>query len=894
MDLLIQTKLLPPSPTAPTVERGRVLDQLQQTFDRHAVLVVAPAGYGKTELLAQWYRRCATKDLRVGWISLEQEDGEIEAFLLYALAALGESALPSGSSGGMSRRAAVARLLGATLTDARRCVLFLDDYDRTGGRLDELVRALIERTSPRLQLVMASRAAPAIGLAELRSKGEILEVGPDELRMGFLEAQALMAHGAPPASLTAGDIALLLQRTEGWPIALRMASDYIRSHPDAAVPLTGFSGRAFELANYLYEAVLRTLPADEQQVLMRMACLPRICGELVNALTDRRDGGAMLHALSRSNVLMSRLDDEGQWYRIHPLLAEFLVQQLVRADAQALGQMQHRAALWFERERLMAEALQIAAAVGDRTVLAGILDRAGGWRLCLDGRIALLRSHLGLIPDSVLLRHPRLALARALLLVKSAAALSAGMWLERVRQASHDFSDARDSQSDEFDAPRLALEAEVVRVGVARYLDEVGGLGFAEELQQLRERVDAHADPHMAGMLDNLIAYEMHCLRRHQAADAAAALALRHLSGAGLDYNALMVEFIRCGTAIERGRIEEAQRQLFEVHRRAEDRFGLGGDLAAASDMLLARVLALQGDAAGAREHLDRSLSQVEERDAWFDTLWDGYSALVASAWLAGDGNAALAALNRAQALAERRGQVRLAARVQLHRIDILLRLRQPGQAADLAATLDVAAVAARFAATDRRVGDAALLTQARLALADGRCVEALTIIEPALARWSAEGSALMTIEALILATQARRGESSGAAATFDRALALAVPAGLLLPFLEDGEALGPVIESAIVRSGGRGAPNLRARFLAQIADALPRLRSGAAATPHAQGLSSREAQVAALLIQGLSNKLIARELQVSESTVKFHLRNLYDKLGAHTRADVAQRLRDA
>lgn len=887
MDRFIDTKLAPPAAFGATVPRRYALDRLRSALAGHATLIVAPAGYGKTELLSRWYHQCRDDGHRVGWLSLEPEDAPIEVFLDYALAALGQPGSGAAGATPPTRRAAVSRLLAATLNDERRTLLFLDDVERLGGALDDLLRLLVERASPRLHLVIGTRVLPEIGLAELRAKGYVAELGPAELRLGFQEAQALLAEGR--RSVTEGDVALLLQRTEGWPIALCMAGDFVQRHPDAAAPLTGFSGRADELAQYLYEAILRQLAPDEQQALLALAAVPRICGELLNALADRRDGGALLQRFARRNVLLSRLDAEGQWYRLHPLLAEFLLARLAQHDADAPREMHRRAARWFAARRLLPEALRAAAAAGDAALLAHTLDRAGGWRMVVDGRIGLLRAHLGDIDEATLLRYPRLALARPVLLAKSAARGQAGAWLEKLRHASAGFSDARDSAGDGFDAAQLAREAPMAEIVVVWYLDEAPPGGFSGRIATLMASVDPAADPLLYGTLGNVQAYEAACLRRHAEAAEVAARSLAAIEGKGFDDEELYLRFIQAGLLIEQARLPEAQALLREAEAHAERHAGLGSDLAAVAEVLLARVLVLQGDAAGAAELLDRSLLQVQEQDTWFDTAWAGQSATAGAAMLAGDEAAAAVAVERGLAIAERRRLHRLGARLQLHRIDRLLAQGETAQAQALADALDLPVVQARYAEIDRRISDAALLTRLRLQ-------PSAAALAPLVERWLAEGSVLHGVEALLLLATTE-APAAGARAldraserALDRALGLALPSHLLQPFVEHGRPLLPLLEQALVKSGGRGAPNLRARFLATVLDSLRRLARPAPARD-ARGLSPREAEIAALLRRGLSNKLIGLELGLSEGTVKFHLRNLYAKLGAHTRDDALRLL---
>jgi LuxR family maltose regulon positive regulatory protein len=255
--------------------------------------------------------------------------------------------------------------------------------------------------------------------------------------------------------------------------------------------------------------------------------------------------------------------------------------------------------------------------------------------------------------------------------------------------------------------------------------------------------------------------------------------------------------------------------------------------------------------------------------------------------------------LERGLALAERRRLQRLSARLQVHRIELLLPRGHGqglGHAADLAEALDLDGLHARYEHVDRRVADAAWLAAWRLRAlrSTGACAhaDAADALGARIETWVEEGSTLQAIDGLLLLAQhaCQKADEKSAQRAVDRALAIAVPAHVLLPFIELGPGMEEVFEAAMSRSGGRGAPNLRARFLAAVQDSLRR-QAEPAAPRHPQGLSPREAEIARLLAQGYSNKLIGRELQLSEGTVKFHLRNLYAKLGAHSRQDALRRL---
>lgn len=889
LDPLIAAKLAPPRLHSRSVPRHSMLGRLRQALAQRAAFITAPAGYGKTELLAQWWQALSAEGgRRLAWFSLDADDGQPAVFLSYAQAALGQPPHALAHAEAPSVRGAVARLLDGADSQPPT-VLMLDDWERLDGALDALLALLIERLPAGWHLIVASRMPLDGPLAALVAQRAVAELGMADLRMGFVEASALLAPDAGEQRLSEGDIAFLLARTEGWPMALHLARAYVRSPAETQAPLLAYSGRAGELARYLTGAVWQAMAAHEQQALLCMASVPRSCAALLDHLTGRDDSAQWLDGLARRAVPLARLDAPGLWFQLHPLLVEHLQARLDAEQPTRRVAVQTQAARWLAAQGWLPDALRLARQTGDAALLAELLDAAGGWRLAFDGRIDLLRQHLGRLAPGQLLAWPRLGLAHGLLLLKSPQPAAAAQWLALLTQALGAGAE-----------PKLALELQLVRSIVHAYTD--GGLDAADadlaaRLAQWRHELAAQPlrapDGLLDGALANMHTYVLARLRRHAEAEAASREALKLLHAAGLDYIAAFVRFVQVGLAIDQGQLASAEQALARLSPAIADAFGSDSDLAAVADVLQAWLSVLQGDARRASGLLDGALAAMEGQDAWIDIAWAAYAARVGLAVLDGDAAAAQAALVRGQAQAAQRGMQRLALRLTLLQTELAL-AGLGGTPPDTPAG-GYTAAAAPHAPHDRHLADAAALIDLRLAHAAGA--------SDASVRWAqwaddalARGAGLQATEAWaqLAAAQAARADDQ-ATTSLARAVALAAPAGLVLPLLQAGPALWPQLERLVAQRSSRSGGDVHARWLARLREALAQARSRPRAAPaHPLGLSAREAEVAALLCQGLSNKLMARELALSERTVKFHLAHVFAKLDVHNRADAIARLTGA
>lgn len=905
MDWLISTKLAPAVSNRLDLPRVDLLNRLGEVRDLRLALVNAPAGYGKTSLLNQLWAFLKKPRVKVAWLSLDNEDAEPAVFLAYVIAAIDRAGVDLGGLrnvavdglNGEAVRATVVALINRCALEKGHIVLILDDYQWiSGSAAGKIVQTLLERMPKSMHLVIGTRGAPQLELAALRTASGLIEVSVADLSMNFDDARSLLTAGRSDA-VSEGDVALLLQRTEGWPIALCMARSWLDRRSDKSALIKSFTGRVGDLAAYLAEQILLTLPVDLQMVLMRIALVDRISGDLLNTLCERWDGGLLLEQFEGKNLMLSRLDDEGHWYRLHPLFAEFLMERLKRRDAQLLPELLRRAAYWFERQDLLQEALRLAWSGDDDALAAELLERAGGWRLTIDGRIALLRGALARLTDEVVLRSPRLALGRAVLLAKTGAPVEARLWFERVRAATAGFSTPPDGGSDGRGACDLAVEADFVDLAMTLYADTYFTPQWLERVAGLKARLPS-SDAFLHAICENSLCKGYFDGGDYARAQAAAERAIRYYRLAGSLYGEIFIYFIEGGSYLAQGRLRDAEAVFSEAHSLAIAHFGEECDLAAIADVHLAELLYERNQVKEAADRLTRSLAYVEQADASFDVLWSGYVTAAYIARLTEGTDAWRPVLDRARQEAARRGTARLDLMVQMRQVLELLRSGATAEAIKLSHALNLNDIV-ESKSTDplrqsRRVRETGIRVLARCLLATGEKRPAIDLLNPLVEELTKLGRTRLLIEVLILRARAGffLGNREQSAEDFDRAVSLAMFEGMRRIFIDESHEIAPVLDMAIRDAGGRGANSLKARFLSGLLESARKESRRLAKETRPHGLSEREREILAYLDRGYVNKIIAKKLQVSESTVKFHLRNLFVKLGVHTREQAVQLLR--
>jgi LuxR family transcriptional regulator, maltose regulon positive regulatory protein len=433
--VLLATKLHVPAIGGQLVHRAALLDALSAGRRRKLTLLSAPAGWGKTTLLAQWALG-AGEDQRFGWLSLDLSDNDPVLFWMYVVAALqkvspgvGTRAVELLAMGADPVQVVLPTLLNDLDTIASPMVLILDDYHLVVNRaVHEQLAFVISRRPANLHLVLATRSDPMLPLARLRATGDLAEMRTDDLRFEANEADHLL-NKVLGLDLADADVHLLHRRTEGWAAGLYLAALSLAERPDAAAFIRTFAGDNRHIVDYFMAEVLDGQPPHLRSFLLRTSVLGRLSGALCDAMLQTSGSAAVLEKIERENLFVVPLDMSRHWYRYHQLFGELLRTELRRSEPDLVADLHRRAATWFETEGLIDEAVRHLVAGGDIARSADLI--AADWVNEFNGGgLSTVSGLLDLLPEETVLQDPRLSVARAWIALSVGQLDDAAKWIE--------------------------------------------------------------------------------------------------------------------------------------------------------------------------------------------------------------------------------------------------------------------------------------------------------------------------------------------------------------------------------------------------------------------------------------------------------------------------------
>ena len=444
LDVPIEGKLHVPSWRQEWVDRPKLTHYLDRAATKLG-LVDAPAGFGKTTLIAQW-RASTAQDSRFAWVSLDRGDDDPTRLWWYVVSALQRSCPEIGSEDILRElRAqtpdvaetvlpALANELAALTTPV---VIVLDDYHAIKERrCHDQIAFLLLHLPPGARVVLITRADPPLRLARLRAAGEMIEIRARELRFTVEEATALV-RAVSDVQLSEPDLADLMERTEGWPAGVYLASLSLRGHPSPHAFVRQFSGDNRFIVDFLAEEVLSRQPVEIRQFLARTSVLTRFCIPLCDAVTGSADAAELIEVLERENLFLIPLDDNRQWYRYHHLFAQLLRSQLARTEPGIMPELHRRASAWHRLSGSAEEAISYAVKAGDVAGAVDLITRH--WHEYVDaGRVATVRGWMRSLGEDRIAANPVVAHCAAWAAALTGDQVSVRRWLPVVEEGEYD------------------------------------------------------------------------------------------------------------------------------------------------------------------------------------------------------------------------------------------------------------------------------------------------------------------------------------------------------------------------------------------------------------------------------------------------------------------------
>lgn len=882
------------------VSRGWLLESLNQGLHRKLTLISAGAGYGKTTLLSEWAAQC---DYPLAWVTLASGDNDTERFLAYLISALQTlNTSFSRLDGLLGTRfslqpipldATLAVLVNELSTTAEKLVIVLDDYQHIENpEIHGFLSAFLENLPLNIHLIIATRSEPPLKLARLRAKDQLNEITEKHLRFTLQETHAFI-DAVMGLKLTDDQVSELESRTEGWVTGLQLVGLSLKDRKHPGELISTLAGTHRYILDYLVEEVFTDLPALLQTFLLRVSILDRLSPELCDAVVadSLNDSNAqtqskkILEFMESSNLFVVPLDNQRQWYRFHPLFAEFLQNRLESRYKDLLPTLHRRAAAWYAGNDLIAEAVQHYIAGGDVENAADLIQSQAK-ELLGRGEISTLMRWIEALPEDTVRLRPHLGLARAWGMMMREPLAFWNTSEEQIEQIAKGLGIAVDEllrvlpESKPDSAQRAALgEFAMLLAFIQRDTKdvEVTIKLFKSALEYLPESELLLRGFCLAGLASTFAR-----MGAIQSAEKAFAKAAQLSVAAKSTYGYVACTDWQATMQAEQGKLRRAE----ETYQRAigvlagEDQRPL--PLSGHVYIGLADVLLEWNDLEKSLESIRIGL-QIGTQVRDYDALLAGYP-LQAHAFQATHRNDdALAAIRKAEQLALETENTSCLQDAQANKAQIALYAGNVEEAQRWATERGL--TQGNLSDTEHPFAEVEYISFVRLLMETGKASQALPILKELLSTQEKMGRGRAAIETMALLALCYRslGRMDEATRTLARALLLAEPEGFVRVFIREGTAMAALLRAA----GAHGhAPNYVKHLLEAFGE------SGALQGSLLDPLSERELQVLALVAQGLTNAEIAAELVIAHSTVKTHINRIYSKLDVSNRTQAVVRAR--
>ena len=878
---LLASKVMAPARTPSYFERPRLLERIER--DRWPILEVrAPGGFGKTTLLAEVCRRERQRGRLAAWLTLDEDDTEdgVGMYLMYAFerAGLDLAVAPDAVEYRMELLAQEIENHGAP------CLLVIDELERLGGHAVEAVDFFLHHAPGNLRFVLGLRDNPGLDLSSAVLEGRAIVIGADRLRFSRPEIAGFFG-----GLLSRRELAAVAERTEGWPVAVCL---YRNARLDEAGTSRSerrvrfLSGDERITANWLGARFLRNLADDERAFLLDLALFDRIDPPLVDEVLDRTDSGRRLAALTALEGLMQPLGSAADTRCLHPLLKDYCAAERRREDPERYRQLHRAIAMAMLERRHLVPAMRHAGETGDPELVGSILERAGGLRLWLREGMTRLGAAERFLTEAVIERFPRLALLRCRMLIHRSKLMDARALYETVRAGTDDFAQDRTGGDDRaFRAEGLIVRAALIGYGCLPYGNEL-----FEDLGASLEDVkgEDEPDPAIVACHAALLFAAHHQRARFErgfefAAEAETQYRLCD-SPNGHYHVALHLGIV----AMAQGRVADAEACYARAARIAEQHFPLHPPMARTVEILLAE-LNLERDN---MEFVHRWASAIQlplrNPVAWLDIYVAAYEAGAQWRFEIGGAEDALLSIETWRDAAELEGLTSVVRHLSALRIDYLVAAGRIDEAGWAWRDAGLPVNPSGLLDLDRqswREMEAICCARLRLLSNSGSLEAARRLAHRSskVARERGLTRTLLRCLARSMVLEHRAGNADVAVAQLVGYLRSSPGTDFRGPLARE-RATSRVLLVRLLNTDIEGD-------IRKTAESLLRHFEEPAGTPAPQ-FTVRELEVLQCLGRGERDKEIARRLGLTVDGIRYHLKKIYRKTGASSRADAVRRAR--
>jgi ATP/maltotriose-dependent transcriptional regulator MalT len=883
---LVSAKVSPPRQLVNACRRNMLLKRLLGNNINPVTILEAPAGFGKTLLLSQWREELKSDSYTVAWLSIDESD-EADILIPYIAFAfqkaelgMDETGLLSPSFHGIRTAYGLGRFLNRIENSGTRCVLMLDDVERCSDNvLSEVIEPLMRLQPDNLYLVLACRQNPGIPLSNLSVQGSLTLLGPQEMRFDKDEIGELFGQ-----TLNKKEIEAISERTDGWPVAIQLLKSFVNDSHSLSNVLSTFLGSSKEAAGYFREQLLKSLSNEERGFLQETSILDPIHLECANYIRNATDSQTLVQQLRYLEGIFAPLEDDDETYRLHPLVREYLRGTLQDSDKETYKRLCRAAATWLAEKEQSLDAMRYALQADDVHLAGEIFEKMrGGPQLWLLEGMSRLRTGLDLLANYNIDEFPRIYLARSLVYAKDGQMKNARKSFDKASLLSDGFRRDREGGDDtKLLVDRYIMESLLTEYGCSPPTDALKADALNYIQDYVTDEVSLHGYFMTLQCLVNMQGGSFdECIRYGKAA-------IADFREFGSRYGELfiyihfgMAELARCDTQQTLAQYEEATKMC---------RMEFPGDsgLRRICDVALGEVFWEIGDVNQARKYLKHVVNGVQHPEAWFDIYMAWYQ--TTSEYLLYDAgiDAAMMFLDKAKEHAQIQELARLEIFLNGISASLLHFADQTDTIMDYTSDIESFFSDPRVQITWREI-EALSLAHSRLALRNKDYEIAATKIDYLLSTADKTGNTRLMIYGLIqnAIIESSRSNEKEADEAIIKAIELAKGGYYIRPFLQEVKSIYHLLESVQER---KDMDRKGLEFISAVLDS-----SGNIGVIDQQSsvFSEREMEILFELSKGQPDKLIARSLSLTPHGVRYHLKNIYAKMGVRNRTQAIAKAND-